>query len=260
MARPTKEEQAAKRQIEDERIASIVATALATAQDKMRSDLRAELLAEVSQVAAETMPAVPAVNLTHPQGGDGDKGFASALALAIANLSAQGTNKAPFVPPEKMEAWANARERMVALIIASRAKYGETGSDDDLPKYRLLKSQYLNEMLIQPTVVNTITHTVDDQFIVWDEPPNEQMAPANVVAEAIFSAFMGSIGDTIIKDKPENQSIARTSKGLIMGVRNRGGNEGMGPQMRDPRIRTDKASSVKHVAVLGTVAAPAAMR
>lgn len=258
MARPTKEQQAAKQAIEDARIAGIIAKALETEREKIRADVELQVLTQLSQVAA---PAAPAVNLTHPQGGEGDRGFVSSLALAIANLSAQGTNKAPYVPPETMEAWGAARERMMALIVASRARYGETQNLEDLPKYRLVKAVYLNEMKIEPLYHDTITHQMAEQRIRWDEVPSEAMDPDNDVARAIFAEFKLSIGDAPVKEKAHSGAWARTQKGVIMGVKEGRGGQGFGAPTNDPRVSTAGAPTMgKHVHLLGTVAHPAVVR
>lgn len=258
MARPTKEQQAAKQAIEDARIAGIIAKALETEREKIRADVEAQVLAQLSQVAT---PAAPAVNLTHATGPDGDKGFVSALALAIANLSAQGMNKAPYVPPETMEAWAGARERMMALIIASRVKYGETSELEDLPKYRLVKAVYFNEMKIEPLYHDTITHQMAEQRIRWDEVPNEAMEPDNDVARAIFAEFKLSIGDAPVKEKASRGAWVRTQKGLVLGVKEGRGAQGFGAPTNDPRVTTAGSPTMgKHVHLLGTVAHPAVVR
>lgn len=259
MGRPTNAQVDERKRAAAEELQKTVMAAVAAALQAERTKIREELRAEFAHAAvAET----PSLDLTKPHSPEGDKGFAASLALAIANLSAQGTNKAPFVPPDVIEGWTLARERMMALIIAARARYGETQDEGDLPRYRLTKTQYLNEMRIEPQYVNTVTHTVDDQVITWDEAPNEAMEPVNDVARAIYAAFCESIGATVLKEKPEDRSFARTAKGNIMGVRGQSNApaDGFGAPMRDPRVRPDKAGTVKHVNVLGTVAAPAALR
>lgn len=258
MARPTKEQQAAKQALEDERVAKMIAKALETERERIRVDVESQVLAQLGQVS----PAgAPVVNLTHPQGGEGDKGFVSALALAIANLSAQGTNKAPYVSPDTMEGWAMARDRMMVLIVGSRAKYGETQNLEDLPKYRLVKAVYLNEMKIEPLYHDTITHQMADQRIWWDEVPSEAMEPDNDIARAIFTEFKMSIGEAPIKEKANSGAWARTQKGTLMGVKEGRGGQGFGAPTNDPRVSTAGAPTMgKHVHLLGTVAHPAVVR
>lgn len=259
MARPTKEQQAAKQALEDERLAGMIAKALETERERIRADVEAQVLAQLTQAAPA---AGPALNLTQPQSVEGDKSFVSGLALAIANLSAQGTNKAPYVPPETMEAWAAATERMMALIIATRARYGETQDPIDLPKYRLLKAVYFNEMKIEPQYHDTQSHRMADQSVYWDEVPNQSMEPENSLARAIFTEFLLSIGDAPVKEKTSRGAWARTQKGLLMGLKEgRGQSPGFGASTNDPRVPTAGAPAMgKHVHLLGTVAHPAVVR
>lgn len=257
MARPTKEEQERKRLKEDERLAGMIAAALTAAQDKMRADLRTELLAEVTQIAA--IPTAPVVNLVQPHSAEGDKGFASALALAIANLSSQGTNKAPYVPPEVVDGWKSAQQRMVELIVSARAE----GSTDlsRMPRYRVTKPQYLNETKIEPQWHDKSNNRMADTEIYWDEVPNQGMEPINETALAIYAEFRLSIGEAEVVRKDSPTPWVRTDKRLFKGMSPEQREKNFGASTHDPRVSGAGAPTTgKHIHLLGTVSQPAVVR
>ena len=262
MARPTKEQIAAKENALAERIASAVESAL----EKQRATIRAEIEGDVARQleAAREAAGLPdasvapagAIDMTKPRTPEGDKGMVTALALAIANLSSQGTGKQELVDPEVLAKRAEARALLVKLLIDSRAT-------ENIPTYRVVgeKGCFFNETKIQPQWFDPVTKAMKDTEIYWDEAPNESLAPTNDIAEQIFAAFMESIGESPDKRESANVSWVRTDKRLFRGMKgeqrealygNGGGDirvEGKGGQL---------AANRKHV--LGNVAPALVMR
>lgn len=263
MARPTKEEQERKRQEEATRIAEAVRAGLAEVKAQIRADIEQEVLMQLAATRPDAPPApasAPGVqNLTQPRTDTGDRAFASTLALMIANLSSQGTGKAPYVAPEVMEGWDAARARMTALIM--KARTDGVGDEGAVPRYRVTKKQYLNETQIEPQWFNPQSKAMQDTLIFWDEVPNDGMAPVNDAAAAIFAEFRNSIGETVTQRKDPSTPWVRTDKRLFRGMSPEQRDAAHGTRPADPRIAGSGApTSGKHVNLLGTIAAPAMVR
>lgn len=215
--------------------------------------------AAASKAAAEILASLQA-----NQGGQtkqGDANFAEGLALAIAQLSSQGTGRAKPVAPEVLKARTDARERMTELIVAARAR-------GDVPTYELRNKVYLSEVLIDPVYIDPATKEQRPTSIDWQGVPSEAMIPTNEIAKAIHEAFSNSIGVVTIDStkfiKPEHFSV--TGQGLVV----RGGSQALRPmhvgngQQGDPNaddgLRVHGRGGqgkTKTINVLGSVAAPA---
>jgi hypothetical protein len=256
MGRKSKEVMEAEKAEADARFNEAVSAKVA----EMLPGLVGQIMAQVGSARADAAPLVapdPAVaDFTQPATAGGDKAFASSLALAIANLSAQGTGKQDYVPPETLERWALARKRMTDLIIAAR-----TAGGDETPTYKLKKMVFFNEMRVQPQYFDAPTKAMKETIIYWDEVPNEEMVPVNASAQAIHAEFLNSIGATIDKNMQPDRPWIRSEKRLFRGMSNDQRQAVYGTPMGDPRVEGHGAPTTGHrVAMLGSVAAPAIVR
>jgi hypothetical protein len=183
-----------------------------------------------------------------------DNKFAEGLAMALAQLTDQGTGR-KRVAPELMRKRAEARELMENLLIEARAS-------GKVPKYTLRNKVYLDETLVDPMWLNPATKIAEPTVIEWPGVPNEVMSPENEVAKDIHGAYMESIG-SVVKVVTELPAYM-TPNGLTVNGRapaRRTNNNGVGeapvgqglkrPQMDAP------GNGDKLINVLGTVAAPA---
>jgi len=214
----------------------------------------------MGQLGAAARPAVAALDedldirdMSHPSTPDGTKAFASALGLAIANLSAQGTGKQELVPPEILEARANARGRMMQLLVKARA-------ENNLPTYRVLKPCYFNSTKIEPQWHDNVTKAMKDTEIYWDEVPNEDLEPTNEMAVQVFTEFLNSIGEAPKKRNEPAEVWVRSENRLYKGMTTEQRAQVYGSST-DIRIEGKGAPTTgKREHILGTVTAPAVVR
>lgn len=221
------------------------------------AEMLPEIVSAVSpQLTTDILAQLEAARAAAPGGGtpstpEGDKGFASALALAIANLSSQGTGKADYVPPAVLEERAKHHKRMIDLVVEAKAA-GNT------PKYRVLKPVYFNETKIMEQWFDPADRKMKDTFIWWDQLPSNALEPANDIATEIFAAFSQSLGDVPDKRNDPVTPWVRTDKRLFRG---------MSPEQReqstggmDLRVAGQGAPrDASHKHILGNVAPPSAV-
>lgn len=151
----------------------------------------------------------------------GDRSMMQELALAISELTTQGTGKVR-VAPEVMMKREQARERMKNLIIAARA-------EKKVPTYQLRNKIYLNERLIEPFWINSAHQSQPTEIDFWGVP-NDAMVPVNDTAKEIFQAFKESIGTVhgvkgVENSLPPEADLGITRGGLV--VRNSAINSGI---------------------------------
>lgn len=182
-----------------------------------------------------------------------DNKFAEGLAMALAQLTDQGTGR-KRVAPEIMRKRAEARDLMVNLIIQARA-------EGKMPKYTLRNKVYLDEVLVDPMWLNPATKIAEPTVIEWPGPPSEAMVPENDIAKDIFGAYVESIGSVIkvVAELPQyvtpggltvnGRAPARRSDAQV------GTGEASGQGLRLPQRTV--AGGDKLIHVLGTVAPPA---
>jgi len=140
-----------------------------------------------------------------------DQDFVRRLALEIAELSDQGTNR-KRVAPEILEQREQARVRMVELIIDARKKKLK-------PDYAVLNKCYLNERVVEPFWVGA--DKVPQRTVIgWDGVPNGCLRPLDDVAKAIFHEFaVWSGGATLVTDgkwKADMRGLWVTPGGLVV--------------------------------------------
>lgn len=245
MGRPTKEEVAARKAKEqaefdakvEERVLSLVPT----------------LVAQMQAARGDT----PAASIEQPSvANSSDMAFAEKLAMAISQLTDQGTGRRR-VAPEIIEQRAKAREKMGHLIIKARA-------EGLMPSYKLRNKVYLDEVLVDPVYMDAATKTPKPTEIDWPGVPNEAMVPVNDSAKEIYAAFMEAIG-SVVKVVSED-TFGVTVNGLVVK------NGAVQPRRALPsgdHQATSQGLNIKHkqnvpveqreVRVLGTVAPPARM-
>lgn len=242
--------------------------------------------AVASAVAAAVGPLMEKLSSARDRAGTtgestGDRTFAEELAMAISQLTDQGTGRSR-VAPEIISQRTKAREEMFNLIIAARA-------ENKVATYRLKNKVAINERLIEPVWVDAM-HRAQATEIDYLGAPNEAMEPVNETAREIFTAFKLSIGSVVAgkgRDGhalPVMERLGVTHNGLV--VRNsavthaaqRATPAGMGevkldgpmpayeeaPQVNgDPRYEPlrvnheNQQGRYKDVNILGTVAQPA---
>jgi len=211
---------------------------IAQAVEMATADLAAKL--EAARAAAGT------------EAHTGDLSLVRQLALAIGEISDQGTNR-KRVAPEVLESRRLARERMSALILDFAAR-------DEIPQYELTRAVYLSEELVEPTYTDR-DHVKRRTKIEWAGVPNEGMSPANEPARIIYGAFVESIGGATpnvgrqavtdkprdstglkVMHKPETAATPQVTKSRNAGV---------------TRLGRRQAGDVIETNVLGTLAEPA---
>lgn len=182
----------------------------------------AAVTAAVQEQLASFLPQLQAargVAGTAPEAGD--KNMMQELALAISELTTQGTGKVR-VAPEVIMKREQARERMIKLIIAARA-------EKKIPSYQLRHKIFLNERLIEPMWAGSDHIARPTEIDFWGVP-NDAMVPTNDVAKEIFTAFKDSIGTVhgvkgVENGLPREDDLGITRGGLV--VRNSAINSGI---------------------------------
>ena len=165
------------------------------------------------------LTAARGVSGAEPQAGD--RNMMQELALAISELTTQGTGKVR-VAPEVMMKREEARKRMINLIIAARA-------EKKIPTYQLRNKVLLNERLIEPFWINSAHQSMPTELDFWGIP-NDAMVPVTDTAKEIFQAFKDSVGNVhgvkgVESGLPKDDELGITRGGLV--VRNTAINSGI---------------------------------
>jgi len=134
------------------------------------------------------------------------------LALAISELTTQGTGKVR-VAPEVLMQREKARKRMIDLIITARA-------EKKTPSYQLRNKIFINERLIEPFWINSAHQSMPTEIDFWGVP-NDAMVPINETAKEIFQAFKDSVGVVhgvkgVESGLPSDDTLGITRGGLVV--------------------------------------------
>ena len=182
-----------------------------------------------------------------------DNQFAEGLAMALAQLTDQGTSR-KRVAPEIVRKRAEARQLMENLIIQAR-------TEGRAARYKLRNKVYVGEVLIHPNWKPSREEVARPTVIEWAGVPNEAMAPENDTAKEIFASYIDSIGSTVSVVQEQPQYV--TANGLTINGKpparrsnevGRGESDGLRIIGRDG---VSSAGSYTEINVLGTVAPPA---
>lgn len=217
----------------------------------------------VEEAVVSMVPALVAqLSAARGEPASGDQAFAEKLAMAISELSDQGTGR-KRVAPEIIEQRAKARTRMAELIVEARAA-------GLAPTYQLVNKVYLDEVLVDPIYMDPATKAARPVEIDWPGVPNQAMSPVNDVAKGIHAAFMESIGSVVSAAGvshalPGPDRLGVTPNGLVVrngAVQQRREIGSLGTQPSGGeglRLHHKEAAPTVHkeIRVLGTVAAPA---
>lgn len=209
----------------------------------------ASAMAEMGKTGAGTVGATD----------EATRNFFSLMALQIAEISDQGTNR-KRVAPEILARRAEALERCENLI---RKAY----KDGLKPEYRVISKVYFNERLIEPYRRNP-DKTVVPQEIVWTGVPNDALRPINKVAEEIFQAYRESVGSTeklrSLKGShggivaPDNRPVWMTPGGLVVKG-DAPPKAFVAPKLNfgdELEVADNNDPNAPEVRILGTIAAP----
>lgn len=264
MARPTKEQIAAREKAEAERFSKAVKEGLADAKAEIRAAIEQDVISQLAAARAEGGILLPQNHdpdvreASQPATPDGNRAFASALALEIANLSAQGTGKQEFVPPEVLEARANARGRMMQLLV--KARMDGASDRNKIPTYRVMKACYFNSTKIEPQWHDPLSKSMKDTEIYWDEVPNQDLEPTNDAAVQVFSEFLNSIGESPAPKKESAVQWVRSENRLFKGM-TADQRASVYGSSTDIRIEGKGAPTTgKREFILGNITAPAVVR
>jgi hypothetical protein len=170
--------------------------ALAAAVAGVTAQIREELVASLKETGST------------PAADDQTRQLFSQMALAIAEISDQGTNR-KRVAPEILAQRAAAHERMIKLII-------EAKENGEKPEYKLIAKTYLNERLIEPYRVDNLSKQARAVECYWSGIPNEAMRPLNEVARRIYAEYKLSIGSVEQGKRADNRPVWVTAGGLVI--------------------------------------------
>jgi hypothetical protein len=216
--------------------------------DEVRGIIANEVQARVAEIISAAKAGASDANEAEPA-------WIGSLAMAIAQLTDQGTGRSRRVPPEVMVQRELAQRRMLELLVQAK-------QDGLRPRYRLVNKVYLDDVLIDPKWIDA-GHRQRDTEIEWQGVPSEAMRPLNETAERIFAAFSEWIGGV----KSDEPRIHVTAKGLSIVS----GPERMRHDLADreaqhvggghaPSFRVvgrDRGEAPITTAILGTIAQPA---
>lgn len=232
-----------------------------------------EFKAAVAKVAADAVAAALSglQGKFQAAGGEatpGNTDWMQQLAITLAEIGNQGTGR-KTVAPHILKQRADARDRMIELILAAKAERRPA-------TYQLRNKVLLNNRLIEPFWIAS-DHTTKPTEIDWAGIPNDAMIPVNDTAKEIHRAFLDSIG-TIDKEHqiPEDK-LGVTPGGLVVRnsavtatVQKRTGTTDQptaeAPQVGAGEFGEDESLTVHHtnqpgrykeVNVLGTIQEPA---
>lgn len=191
---------------------------------KSRAEIQSEMTSSPEFKEAVAAAAAEAIRNLMPQleaargvagtpAQEGDRSMMQELAMAISQLTDQGTGRAR-VAPEVIKMRYEAREKMVNLIIEARA-------EGKVPTYQLRNKIEANQRIIEPFWVSSDHKTHPTEIDYWGVP-NEAMVPISDPAKAIFKAFKDSIGSVVAgkgKDGhvlPAMETLGVTPKGMVV--------------------------------------------
>jgi hypothetical protein len=216
-------------------VAAVLPAAVASAVAAVQTELVASAAKQPKGAAAATL----------------GEDFASRLALAIAEISDQGTSR-KRVAPEILAARAKAHERAVKRLSQAR-------DEGEQPEYRLVSKVYLNEQFIEPYMPGPNKQPLPTE-IIWLGMPNDAMRPLNQSAREIYELFRASVGSAEPIKGADNRSVSMTRNGLVikgLGAAQRREVAAPMPFEDGLGVKNQNDPTAPFVHVLGTIAPPA---
>jgi len=135
------------------------------------------------------------------------KSLFSQMAMSMAEIADQGTNRKK-VAPEILAQRAAAAKECEDLVLAARAR-------DEKPEYRVRAPIYFNERWISP-YRRMPDKSTQAREIVWTGIPNDALVPINDAAIAIYAAFRRSVGMPEKVKGADNRPYWVTAGGLTV--------------------------------------------
>ena len=214
------------------------------------------------QVTAELLANM--ANRADSNPGDGQsKDLAQQIAMAIAELTDQGTNR-KRVAPEILAARAKAYDRLIKQLSEARDKADAALDAGDkleaarwLPEYRVVTKTFLTDRIVEPWRRGGNNDLVPTE-IIWRGVPNNSLRPLNAIATKLFETFQAWVGtEGLLRAEP---SFMTPGGVIIKGEAPAGSRLGIPDELRAPDLEitgdpTDPTAS--HIRVLGTIAEPA---
>ncbi len=205
-------------------------------------------VAEAAALVVQQMTAAGAV--PQAQGNEATQQLFSQMALSIAEISDQGTQRkrvAPEILAAREAAWVRAQAR-VELARQNREQ----------PEYRVIAKIYFNERFIEPFKLNDAKKPVPNE-IIWTGMPNQALVPLNDVAKEIFEHYSASRATGGKLATTDNRAVWVTTGGLVVKGDPPARSFVATPQefKDDLQVQSPHDPTAPEVRVLGTVAAPA---
>jgi hypothetical protein len=240
------------------------------AGQEQTAEFKAAVAAAVAETVSKLLPDL--IAKVTPAGATpslDNQGWAERMALAIAQLTEQRDGQ-HFVAPAIIQARKEAREKMMDVIVSYRISWSharergdKSAMNDTMPSYKLRNKVFLDETLVDPMWIDG-AHKAQDTIIDWPGVPNESMIPQNEAAKAVYSLFIGSVGNVekVVPDKP----LHLTAGGLVVkgppprGVRNTGVIDAGAlpePAGEGLSVKHKADQKYKEINVLGTAHQPA---
>ena len=212
------------------------------------------------------MPAQAAAATATPGSGvdENTRTLFAEMAMSIANISDQGTNRkrlAPEILAKREAAGARMFELLAevhAKLDAARREGDESAIEAWTPQYRVIAKIAFNERVVEPFKAGPDKQPVPND-IYWNGPPSDSLKPLNAIAIKIFAEYKQWLGTTVGVPTADNRPVWITAGGLVV--------KGDPPAKRfvaaAPEFANDLSEKVNgdpsapFVHVLGTVAAPA---
>lgn len=225
------------------------------------------MLAKVAKDAAQQVTTELLANAARNEGAtppniDAFGGLFERMAMAIAEISDQGTSR-KRVAPEVLAERAKAQERAFKLLVQARENYDRADADGNeaemarwLPEYRVVATTYLSERIVQPWTRGASREMIPTE-VFWRGMPNNALRPINKVAKDIFEAFKDMVGSAeLAKAGPSFMTPGgATIKGEPRAATRRQVPDHL---LADDLMLTNQRNpNAPHVNVLGTIASPA---
>lgn len=212
------------------------------------------------RVSAELLAGMVSKGSDNPAAGQ-IKELAEQLALAIAEVSDQGTNR-KRVAPEILAGRAKAYEKLVKQLSYARDKADEADISGDiderakwLPRYIVAAKTYLTDRVVEPW--RRVDKDIVPTEIIWRGIPNNSLRPLNAIAQEIFTTFQAWVGTEGLL-RAQNSFV--TPGGVtIVGEAPPGSRLNISDEMRpsDLEVVGTADPTAPFIRVLGTIAEPA---